>query len=146
MRTRRQFLQAASAVGATLALGVPRVTQSATWTERREFYPQGVASGDPAPDSVILWTRLQPRRRRSSRDSPDLPRSGRDRDFKKIETLAFIPITAETDWTCRFMAAGLTPSTEYWYRFTDDDGNGSRVGRTLTAPRRATRARSASRS
>ncbi len=135
MRTRRQFLQAASAVGATLALGVPRVTQSATWTERREFYPQGVASGDPAPDSVILWTRLQPK--------PDDPREthkiflevARDRDFKKIETLASIPITAETDWTCRFMAAGLAPATEYWYRFTDADGNGSRVGRTLTAPR-----------
>ena len=33
------------------------------------------------------------------------------------------------------MAAGLKPATEYWYRFTDADGNGSRVGRTLTAPR-----------
>jgi alkaline phosphatase D len=32
------------------------------------------------------------------------------------------------------MAAGLKPATEYWYRFTDADGNGSRVGRTLTAP------------
>ena len=31
-------------------------------------------------------------------------------------------------------AAGLHPSTEYWYRFTDDTGAGSRVGRTLTAP------------
>ena len=62
MRTRRQFLQAASALGATLALGVPRAfAQAATWTERREYYPQGVASGDPAPDSVILWTRLQPK-------------------------------------------------------------------------------------
>ena len=136
MRTRRQFLKAASAVGATLALGVPRAfAQGATWTERREFYPQGVASGDPAPDSVILWTRLQPK--------PGDPREthriflevARDRDFKKIETRAFIPITAETDWTCRFYAAGLKPSTEYWYRFTDEDGNGSRIGRTLTAPK-----------
>ena len=44
-------------------------------------------------------------------------------------------VTADTEWTCRFMAAGLTPATEYWYRFTDADGNGSRVGRTLTSPR-----------
>jgi alkaline phosphatase D len=30
---------------------------------------------------------------------------------------------------------GPQPSTEYWYRFTDEDGNGSRIGRTLTAPK-----------
>jgi alkaline phosphatase D len=136
MRTRRQFLQAASAVGATLALGVPRAfAQAATWIERREFYPQGVASGDPAPDSVILWTRLQPKSGDPRETHRIFLEVARDRDFKKIETLAFIPITAETDWTCRFYAAGLKPATEYWYRFTDEDGNGSRIGRTLTAPK-----------
>ena len=30
------------------------------WRERRDLYPHGVASGDPAPDSVLLWTRRQP--------------------------------------------------------------------------------------
>jgi alkaline phosphatase D len=136
MRTRRQFLQAASAVGATLALGVPRAfAQGKTWTERREFYPQGVASGDPAPYSVILWTRLQPQHDDPRKTHLIFLEVARDPDFKKIESLAFIPITAETDWTCRFFAAGLKPSTEYWYRFTDEDGNGSRIGRTLTAPK-----------
>ena len=135
MRTRRQFLQAASAVGATLALGVPRAfAQGAIWSERREFYPQGVASGDPAPDSVILWTRLQPKAGDPREQHRIFLEVARDRDFKKIETRAFIEVTAETDWTCRFMAAGLKPSTEYWYRFTNEDGNGSRIGRTLTAP------------
>jgi alkaline phosphatase D len=28
----------------------------------------------------------------------------------------------------------LKPDTIYWYRFTDEHGNGSRVGRTITAP------------
>ncbi len=136
MRTRRQFLKAASAVGATLALGVPRAfAQAATWTERREFYPQGVASGDPAPDSVILWTRLQPKPGDTRETHRIFLEVARDRDFKKIETRAFVPITAQTDWTCRFFAASLEPATEYWYRFTDEDGNGSRIGRTLTAPK-----------
>ena len=36
--------------------------------------------------------------------------------------------------TARFLAAGLKPRTEYFYRFTDEHGFGSRVGRTLTAP------------
>jgi alkaline phosphatase D len=136
MRTRRQFLQAASAVGATLALGVPRAfARVATWTERREFYPQGVASGDPAPDSVILWTRLQPKAGDPRETHQVFLEVARDPHFKKIQTRAFVPITAQTDWTCRFYAARLKPSTEYWYRFTDEDGNGSRIGRTLTAPK-----------
>ena len=59
--TRRQFLAQATAIGAALAFGrgcehVPGVAR----TERRDLYPQGVASGDPAPDSVILWTRRVP--------------------------------------------------------------------------------------
>ena len=29
----------------------------------------------------------------------------------------------------------LKPARVYWYRFTDGEGNGSRVGRTITAPR-----------
>src|SRR5262249_42192666 len=29
---------------------------------------------------------------------------------------------------------GLAPARVYWYRFTDEEGNGSRVGRTITAP------------
>ena len=41
---------------------------------------------------------------------------------------------AEADWTCRVLVAGLKPRTVYWYRFTDREGNGSRVGRTITAP------------
>ena len=32
------------------------------------------------------------------------------------------------------LVSGLKPSTVYWYRFTDPQGNGSRVGRTNTAP------------
>jgi len=136
MKTRRQFLQAASAVGATLALGVPRAhARSSDWTERRAFYPQGVASGDPGPNSVILWTRRQPQPGDPRTEHLLLLEVARDRDFKKIETLVFAPISAETDWTCRVMAAGLKPATEYWYRFSDGEGNGSRIGRTLTAPK-----------
>ena len=32
------------------------------------------------------------------------------------------------------LVGGLKPARTYWYRFTDADGNGSRVGRTITAP------------
>ena len=32
------------------------------------------------------------------------------------------------------LVGGLQPAREYWYRFVDEEGNGSRIGRTLTAP------------
>ena len=59
MLTRRKFAQAAAAAGAVLAFGKGSAAAPA-WRERRDLYPQGVASGDPAPDSVLLWTRRQP--------------------------------------------------------------------------------------
>jgi phosphodiesterase/alkaline phosphatase D-like protein len=30
------------------------------WRERRDLYPEGVASGDPESESVLLWTRRAP--------------------------------------------------------------------------------------
>src|SRR6185295_10875071 len=59
MLTRRKFAKAAAAAGAVLAIGKGSAAAPA-WRERRDLYPQGVASGDPAPDSVLLWTRRQP--------------------------------------------------------------------------------------
>jgi len=59
MLTRRKFAQAAAAAGAVLAFGKGSAAAPA-WRERRDLYLQGVASGDPAPDSVLLWTRRQP--------------------------------------------------------------------------------------
>ena len=51
----------AAAMGAALAFGQGRAeAATAPRNERRDLYPQGVASGDPAPDSVILWTRREP--------------------------------------------------------------------------------------
>src|SRR5262245_28401335 len=108
MHTRRHFLQIASALGATLALGTPRArARASNWTERREFFPQGVASGDPAPNSVILWTRRQPQPGDTRAAHVILLDVARDPAFKKIETQASLEVTAETDWTCRFFAAGL---------------------------------------
>jgi alkaline phosphatase D len=130
-QNRRTLIARAAAIGATLAL--PRVAQAAAWTERRDLFPEGVASGDPEPDSVILWTR----RPYAGRESATLKAEvALDPDFRKVVASARAPVLAASDWTCRVLAAGLRPHTVYWYRFTDEDGAGSRIGRTLTAPRR----------
>ncbi|MDQ2945082.1 MAG: alkaline phosphatase D family protein [Acidobacteriota bacterium] len=38
------------------------------------------------------------------------------------------------DWICCMLIDGLKPAREYWCRFTDSEGRGGRIGRTLTAP------------
>ncbi len=128
---RRQFAALAAAFGASLAFG-PGKALAAPWRERRAAFPQGVASGDPDAHSVILWTRREPEAGASAyRLAVEV---AADPGFRRIVARGTTRVDATTDWTCRFLAAGLRPSSEYHYRFTDESGAGSRVGRTLTAP------------
>jgi alkaline phosphatase D len=138
---RREFVQLAAAMGASLAWGGSARASTTGWHERRDLYPEGVASGDPDPSSVILWTR------RPFEDpgagAPRVKSSGRrmltvevaeDDAFRRVVAKASAPVSAESDWTTRVLVGRLKPARVYWYRFTDGEGNGSRVGRTITAP------------
>ena len=55
--TRKAFIQMAVALGATAAWGhsLP-FPSTVSWRERRDLYPEGVASGDPDSNIVMLWT------------------------------------------------------------------------------------------
>src|SRR5580692_1687056 len=131
--TRRSFLEMAVTLGATAAWGNPFAKSSPVlWHERRDLYPEGVASGDPDSNSVLLWTRRSP-------TTPNPPQTltvevAEDEAFRAVIATASTPISEASDWTCRVLVGGLKPSRVYWYRFTDADGFGSRVGRTITAP------------
>jgi alkaline phosphatase D len=57
-----------------------------------------------------------------------------DQDFRHVVSKTHARVSTATDWTCRVLAVGLAPGREYWYRFTDEHGFGSRIGRTLTTP------------
>lgn len=59
--SRRQLLNVASVLGAA-AIATPLVGRSALGKPVFRNYPftMGVASGDPLPDGVVLWTRLAP--------------------------------------------------------------------------------------
>ena len=57
-----------------------------------------------------------------------------DEAFRRVIAHAQAPVSSAADWTARVLVGGLKPARTYWYRFTDSDGNGSRVGRTITAP------------
>ncbi len=127
---RRRFLATATALGLTGAWAARAQPSKASWTERRDLYPQGVASGDPAPSSVILWTRYP-----SQGDAAALTLEvAEDQDFQRVVATTKTEARAAMGWTTRVLAGGLKPATVYWYRFTDSQGAGSRVGRTITAP------------
>src|ERR1043166_9666418 len=131
--SRRKLVELAAACGASLAFRSRLVRASnLSWTERRDLFPEGVASGDPHPDSVILWTRRPPVENSEAR-SLTLEVAA-DANFKRVVAQANTNVSAQTAWTCRVLAAGLKPRTVYWYRFTDEQAHGSRVGRTITAP------------
>ena len=128
--TRRTFLQLAVAMGATGAWGASKPLKSRVrWREQRDAFPEGVASGDPDSTSVVLWTRSPAKERTALHVEV-----AEDEAFERVVIATSTIVSAETDWTCRVLAAGLKPARVYWYRFTHGDGRGSRIGRTITAP------------
>jgi alkaline phosphatase D len=131
--SRREFLQTALAFGATAAIAVVHARPSSltSWRERRDLYPEGVASADPYPQSVLLWTRYPAPGGTQAQLTVEI---AQDRAFHRVVATSSATVRAASDWTCRVLVGGLEPAREYWYRFTDSNGSGSRIGRTLTAP------------
>src|SRR6476469_7016272 len=128
---RRSLLKTAAAIGASIAWVEPPRASRIEWRERRDLYPQGVASGDPDAHSVILWTRRPFDEGKRQFLTVEV---AEDEKFDRVIAHAKAPVSSAADWTARVLIGGLKPAHTYWYRFTDQDGNGSRVGRTITAP------------
>jgi alkaline phosphatase D len=130
---RRAFAKMALSMGATVAWGNSFATPSRIpWYERRELFPEGVASGDPDSNSVLLWTRY-PQANRNSRVNLRVE-VAEDSQFTRVISTSQAPVSAAADWTCRVLVGKLRAARVYWYRFADENGMGSRVGRTITAP------------
>jgi alkaline phosphatase D len=132
--TRRKFLQSSLFFGFAIATTKGWTNKlPAPATERRDLFPQGVASGDPTANSIILWTRRPPSNNSAAEKlSVEIATSP---DFNKILAGGTAMISADADWTCRFLATDLEPNRVYWYRFIDEHGFASRIGRTITAPK-----------
>jgi alkaline phosphatase D len=136
---RRQFLGIALGIAATPVWVDPEATvaklsaKAALWRrEERDLFPEGVASGDPAHDSVLLWTRCPSRHNTLAHQLH--VEIAEDEHFKKVIARSQASVSADADWTCRVLVGNLRPARVYWYRFADSEGNGSRIGRTITAP------------
>ena len=97
----------------------------------------GVASGDPRPDGMVLWTRIP------EMAQPSL--GGAIAVHYEVATAPLFPVGSivaageavtdgSVDYTVKVIAEGLAPATRYYYRFSTDTGYQSVVGRTKTAP------------
>ncbi len=87
----------------------------------------GVASGDPYPDSVILWTRLVPDEELA--DDVDVEwEIATDQEFSEIANSGVATAPTALGHSVHVEAGGLEPNREYWYRF--------RVGDFATDPAR----------
>ncbi len=130
--SRRDFLAMAAIFGVEAAWARSFTTLSKiSWSERRDLFPEGVASGDPDSNSVLLWTRRAPQPKSAEELTVEV---ALDQTFQHVIATQKVSISADADWTCRVLVGGLKPAQVYWYRFTDPEGNGSRLGRTITAP------------
>lgn len=134
---RRTFLDFAAVAG--LASVVPNNWRVVT---RPRFaddpFTLGVASGDPTPDGVMLWTRLAPRPL-----EPDGGMNGlrtvvtwevaEDETFRTIAQSGRATAAPELGYSIHADVSGLRPDHWYFYRFTAG-GVSSPVGRTRTTP------------
>ncbi|MCB0958131.1 MAG: alkaline phosphatase D family protein [Acidimicrobiales bacterium] len=129
---------------ATTATGsgdpVPLAEASApSWADGPVF-TLGVASGDPTPDAVILWTRLalDPTAGDGSGAMPDEDVEiawdlAADERFERVLASATVTARAADGHSVHVDATGLEAGTDHWYRFRLGDET-STVGRTRTLP------------
>ena len=96
-------------------------------------YPQGVASGDPRPDSVVLWTRVEDPEAAPDTDLAVTVEVATDPAFAGVVWSRTVTAEASHDRCVKVRVEGLAPDTVYWYRFRCG-AKTSRTGRTRTAP------------
>jgi len=94
-------------------------------------FTHAVASGEPGPDSILLWTRYVPAGGAPVKLKAELSET---EDFARIAGGGETVTGAWRDHTAKVTVAGLKPGTRYFYRFVAPDGGISPVGRTRTLP------------
>ncbi|MFD1831981.1 alkaline phosphatase D family protein [Streptomyces desertarenae] len=134
----RRTVVAAGAAGAALLSVTARQRASAAGAASTPVFAHGVASGDPLPDGVLLWTRVTPAPEAApgSGAGPDVEvfwEVAEDRGFTSVVASGRTTATAASDHTVKADVRGLRPATEYHYRFSAA-GTRSPAGRTRTAP------------
>jgi len=103
--------------------GAPALAQGA------KGFTHGVASGEPGPDRVLLWTRYV-----AGQDSQLKWEVAEDAEFTRIAAQGECSASPANDCCAKAWARGLQPGQWYHYRFIAGSGETSVTGRTRTLP------------
>ncbi|CAO2652537.1 Nn.00g008200.m01.CDS01 [Neocucurbitaria sp. VM-36] len=147
------------ALGISIHKVVKRNDPGSSYPATSLNFTHGVASGDPYPNSVILWTRIAPQ---SDNSQSNLTVTGyaplydhdnekyvqvskapicveykvsSDKDITKIVDSGKVYTSSDVDFTVKVEATKLKPYRTYYYQFNVcNSKNKSPVGRTKTTP------------
>lgn len=108
---RREFLRLFGALGGCFVAraSLPFVPDGQRAALPRPYaFPQGVASGDPTPEGVVLWSRVESA---DGRRGPITLRAqvSRSRSFETVLVDRSLTVTEESDHTLRLLVDGLAP-------------------------------------
>lgn len=144
--SRRRFVAHAGAMVAGLVAGPALVGAAGATAVRRpgapgpvppDVFTLGVASGDPSPDGVVLWTRLAPDPLAGGgmpdRTVPVHWEIADDEAFRKVRARGVATAEPTLGHSVHAEVGGLAAGREYFYRFRVGS-EASAVGRTRTAP------------
>ncbi len=137
---RRTFLRTSLGAGALAALA-PRPSAALPLAPGQDAgdspFRHGVASGDPFPDSVVLWTRLTLPAAAAAGDVAVRWVLAHDVDLTDVVATGETIATAARDHTVKIVPGGLAGYTTYYFAFEVDLGGTtwrSLTGRTRTSP------------
>lgn len=122
--SRRQFVTRVLP-GAALGLALRPAVASAGAS-----FVHGVASGDPSPTGVLIWTRVTPS---FDAEVEVAWQVARDAAFSAVVQSGKTSTSVARDYTVKVEVEGLDPGEHYFYRF-DALGAASQTGRTRTLP------------
>jgi alkaline phosphatase D len=112
------------------ALSLPGGAIAAAQAALTPGFSHGVASGEPGPTSVLLWTRFVATAAESQLEVEIWDGSDMARKVSGGQAIA----SPMRDHTAKIVVKGLRPGTIYNYQFIAPDGSKSPVGRTRTLP------------
>jgi alkaline phosphatase D len=138
---RRSFLRLTAAAGAGAAASSVlsgTAFASGLGLDPGAVFQYGVASGDPLPGALVLWTRVTPTPAAAPGSGLGGPvqvawEIATDPAMTKVVHRGRATTGPDRDHTVKVDVRGLAPSTTYWYRFLAL-GQVSRTGRGRTAP------------
>jgi alkaline phosphatase D len=136
--TRRRLLAGLGALAGMVSLpGKPTRSLAAAQVSGEYPFALGVASGDPLPDSVVLWTRLAPDPLNGGGMLPEPVEIAweiaHDEGFDAVVQTGSATATPDLAHSVHVDVTGLEPGREYYFRFFALNSV-SPTGRTKTAP------------